>query len=93
MSRSSTWLREHAAFSVVVAIALTSFVALVAAPDRWRFGVSFLAGAMLVGGCLRVVLPASMLGGLTVRRNRLADAVIYFGVAGLMVAVLFLLHD
>lgn len=92
MARVGALIKEQAGFGLVLLLGVASVVALIVAPQHWRYGVAIMALALLVGGVLRVVLPESMQGELRVRRARWADAVIYLGTGILVVAALLLLH-
>ncbi len=63
------------------------------APKHWLRGVLILAGAMLLGAVLRLVLPARRAGPLAVR-SRAFDVVCYLGSAVMIVTLgLWLRHS
>jgi hypothetical protein len=63
---------------VVLAVAGTGIGYAAAQPQHWLRGVLMLAGAMVLGGVLRLVLPARQAGLLAVR-SRFVDVLCYAG--------------
>lgn len=69
---------------LVTAVGAASLAYCAVVPPHWLRGVMGLAGAMLIAGVLRLVLPARQ-AGLLVVRNRLVDVVFYVGIGGMII--------
>jgi hypothetical protein len=63
---------------LVLALAATGVAYAAAVPPHWLRGVLLLAAAMVLGGVLRLVLPARQAGLLAVR-SRFTDVLCYAG--------------
>lgn len=69
---------------LVITLVAASLGYSAAVPPHWLRGVLGLAGAMLVAGFFRLVLPARQAGLLAVR-SRLVDVVFYAGIGGVII--------
>ena len=90
-SRAALWAREQAPFLLVVAAVGFAVLYLLVQPGHWVRGTLVIAGAVLVGGVLRLVLPASRAGLLAVR-GRVVDTVVYLVLGVLILTVDLRLH-
>ncbi|MGI8679859.1 MAG: DUF3017 domain-containing protein [Jatrophihabitans sp.] len=79
------WVREQAAFLIVLAGLAASFLYLVAEPGHWVRGTAAMSVVVLAGGLARLALPTSAVGFLAVR-SRWADALCYLIFGGLILA-------
>lgn len=79
------WIREQAAFLLVLLVLLGSFCYLIAAPEHPIRGALGIALAALLAAALRLVLPGGAVGLLAVR-GRVVDIVIYVVLGALIVA-------
>jgi hypothetical protein len=70
---------HNAPLLVVLAFALGGLGYSAAVPEHWLRGVLVMAGAMVLAGLFRLVLPTRQAGLLAVR-GRLADVLCYAGV-------------
>jgi hypothetical protein len=90
-TRRLRWVRDEVPFVVVIAILVSSVVYLTIWPDHWRRGVGLIALSTLLGGVLRLVLPATKAGALAVR-SRWWDVVCYLSLSVGILAVALRLH-
>jgi len=63
--------RAQAPLLAVLAIVLGVVVYLTVSPDHWRRGAALIAGAMLLAGLFRLVLPRQRAGLLAARGKRM----------------------
>jgi predicted Na+-dependent transporter len=75
--------RAQAPFLTVLLLVAASFAYLASEPGHWRRGTVALAGAMMLGGVLRLSLPAARAGLLAVR-GRWWDGLCYLALGGLI---------
>lgn len=82
------WLRRvnlrDAPAALVLVIAFGGLIYAAVFREHWLRGVLLLAVAMILGGCLRAVLPARQAGLLAVR-SRLFDVLCYWGLGSVMI--------
>ena len=79
-------LRTQLPFLTIVAVFAAVVVYLAIEPGHWRRGAGVIGGALLLGGLLRLVLPARSVGMLAVR-GRYWDTLYYAGLGVLILAV------
>ena len=91
LSRGYRWLRDEIAFVLVVLLVLSDVAYLYFFPGHWRRGTALMSIALLGGGVLRLVLPASRVGLLSVR-GRWRDALCYLALGGVLLGVAIRLH-
>jgi hypothetical protein len=75
--------RAQAPFLTVLFLVAASFAYLALEPGHWRRGTVALAVAMMLGGVLRLSLPAARAGLLAVR-GRWWDGLCYLALGGLI---------
>jgi hypothetical protein len=85
------WVREQAAFLVVLAGLAGSFLYLVLEPGRWGRATGAISITVLLAGVLRMVLPTDRVGSLAVR-SRTVDTVTCLVLGGLLLGVDLRLH-
>ena len=91
LQRWGRWLRAEAPFVIVVAGILAAVGYLLIFPNHWRRGSGVLSLALLVGGVMRLTLPAGYLGMLTVR-GRWRDGLVLLVAGGVILGVALRLH-
>ncbi|WP_051580453.1 DUF3017 domain-containing protein [Pseudonocardia acaciae] len=74
----------HGALIVVLVIVAAGFVRVLA--EHWREGTGLIAGALLIAGVARVLLPDDRAGLLAVRSQAI-DGLCYLGLGVLMVVL------
>jgi hypothetical protein len=77
---------HNAPVLLVLALSIGGLVYSMVVPEHWLRGVLFMAGALMLGGLLRLVLPARQAGMLAVR-GRLVDVFCYAGTGAALWAV------
>lgn len=84
------WLRRvdlrDAPAALVLVIAFGGLIYAAVFREHWLRGVLLLAGAMVLGGVLRAMLPARQAGLLAVR-SRPFDVLCYLGLGSLMIVL------
>lgn len=85
------WVREQAAFLVVLAGLAGSFLYLAVEPGRWGRATGAMSVTVLLAGVLRLVLPTERAGSLAVR-SRTVDTVTCLVLGGLLLGVDLRLH-
>jgi hypothetical protein len=82
--RFRRWNPRNLPMMLVITMVAASLAYSAAVPPHWLRGVLGIAGAMLLAGFLRLVLPARQAGLLAVR-SRLVDVVFYGGIGGMII--------
>lgn len=78
--------RAQAPLLVVLGIVAAVFVYLTIAPGHWRRGTGLIAGAMLLAGLLRLVLPPEH-AGLLAARGRWWDSFCYLALGAAILII------
>jgi hypothetical protein len=91
LGRAGRWVAAQLAFLAVVALLAAAFGYLVVEPGRWGRVSGLVAVAVLLAGLLRTAVPTAYVGLLAVRA-RWVDAVLYFALGGLILALDIRLH-
>jgi hypothetical protein len=91
LRRAGRWVAAQLAFLAVVGLLAVAFGYLVVEPGRWGRVSGLVAVAVLLAGLLRTVVPTAYVGLLAVRA-RWVDAVLYFALGGLILALDIRLH-
>jgi hypothetical protein len=89
--RGLRWIVAQLAFLLVLAVLAAAFVYLLAEPHRTARGTGLFAGAMLLAGLIRAILPTSRVGLLAVRA-RWVDVFLYLALGGLILGLDIRLH-